>query len=72
MSGSYYSQVSIITCIYQVQSIMSMKEFGLFINYVSEHQLPPVTGVSYTTPTTHVNWGSKLLKLIRLETLSVF
>ena len=36
----------------------------IIIYYVSEHQLPPVIDAFHTTPTTHVNRGSKLLKLI--------
>ena len=43
---------------------MSMKDFGFVINYVSEHQLPLVIDASHITPTTRVNQGPKLLKLI--------
>ena len=43
---------------------MSMYDSVFFFNYVSEYQLPPVIDVSHTMPTTHVNQGSKLLKLI--------
>ena len=39
------------------------KQF-IIINYVSEHQLSHAVGASHTAPTTHVNWGRMLLKLI--------
>ena len=35
-----------------------------FINYVREQQLPHTINTSHATPTTHVNWGPILLKLI--------
>jgi len=35
---------------------------SIFINNVSEHQLPQVVNESHITPTTHVNWGLMLLK----------
>jgi len=37
---------------------------AIFINYVSEHQLPHTVKASHTMPTTHANWGHMLLKLI--------
>ena len=36
----------------------------LVINYVSEHQLPHAINASHITPTTHINWGPMILKLI--------
>ena len=36
----------------------------IIINYVSKDQLPHTVDAHYTTPTTHVNWGPILLKLI--------
>jgi len=61
----YYDQVSI--AIYK-SSGWSQPQYTindlLFINYASEYQLPPVIDASHTTPTTHVNLGSDLLKLI--------
>ena len=72
MSGHEYSQVSTITCIYQVQSIMSNVRFSFVINYVSEHKLSHVGDASHTTHTTRVNWGSKLLKLIGWRHSSYF
>jgi len=39
-------------------------KFSFVINYVSEHQLPHAVDASHTTLTTHINRGSKLLKLI--------
>jgi len=61
-------QVSIIACIYnQVstnQSTMSCVRFNSVINYVSEHQLLHAVNAFHTTPTTYVNWGFMLLKLI--------
>ena len=36
----------------------------IIIYYVSEHQLPPVIDASHTMPTTRVNQGLTLLKLI--------
>ena len=36
----------------------------VIINYVSEHQLPPVIDASHTTPTTRANRGPQLLKLV--------
>ena len=39
----------------------------IVINYVSEQQLPHAIDTSHTTPSTHVNRGSKLLKLIGWE-----
>ena len=47
----------------------AIKQF-IIINYVSEHQLAPVIDASHTTPTTHVNRDSKLLKLTE-EALSM-
>ena len=38
--------------------------FSFVINYVSEHQLPPVIDASHTTPITCDNQGPMLLKLI--------
>jgi len=34
------------------------------INYVSKHQLSHAVNTSHITPTTHVNYGHMLLKLI--------
>ena len=39
-------------------------EISIFINYVSEHQLPYVVNVSHTMPISRVNRGLMLLKLI--------
>jgi len=36
----------------------------IIINYVSEHQLFHIVNTSHTMPTTHVNRGLMLLKLI--------
>jgi len=36
---------------------------SIFINYVSEHQLPHAVNVSHITFTTRLNCGLKLLKL---------
>jgi len=36
-----------------------MYDLVFVINYVSEHQLPPVIDASYTTSTIHVNQGHK-------------
>ena len=38
--------------------------FSFVINYVSEHRLPHAIDAFYTTPTTHVNQGHILLKMI--------
>ena len=53
----------------QVYNKLARIKYGVLcqsvvINYVSEHQLPHVEDASHTTPTTHVNWGPILLKLI--------
>ena len=61
----YYDQVSITVhkssgCSQSQYTINSLS----FINYFSEHQLPHVIDASHATPTTHVNRGSELLKLI--------
>ena len=63
-SGYWYNQTSTIRHIYQVQSTKSMQDFSFVINYVSEYQLPHAVDASHTTPTTRVNQGPKLLKLI--------
>jgi len=63
MSGHAYSQVSIITCMYQVQSTMSYIRFSFVINYVSEHRLSSTVGASHTTPTICANRAPLLLKL---------
>ena len=36
---------------------------SIFINYVSKYQLSHAVNVSYTTPTTHVNWGRMLFEI---------
>ena len=56
--------MSIIRCLSYHVCINVNVRFSFVINYVSEHQLPPVIDASHTTPTTHVNQGPKLLKLI--------
>ena len=60
--------LSIMACIYnQVntnQSTISYVIFNFVINYVREHRLPHAVNTSHTTPTTHINWGPMLLKLI--------
>jgi len=36
----------------------------IIVNYVSEHLLPHAVNTFHITPTTHINWGLILLKLI--------
>jgi len=63
----HVSDVFHIICINMIsehsQSQYAIKQF-IIINYVSKHQLSHIIDSSHTTPTTHVNRGSKLLKLI--------
>ena len=35
---------------------------SIFVNYISEHQLPHALNTSHTTPITHINWDPILLK----------
>jgi len=46
------------------QLTMQYVRFNFVINYISEHQFPHAVNTFYTTPTTHINWGPMLLKLI--------
>ena len=56
-----YSQV--ITVSLNTVSHNTYEQFNI-IYYVSECQLSPITGAPHTTPTTRVNQGPKLLKLV--------
>ena len=62
-SGHEYNQMSIISCMYQMFAISHSTLLPVYY-YVSEHQLLPVIDAFHTTPTTHVNQGPMLLKLI--------
>jgi len=46
-------------------------EISIFINYISEHQLTHVIAASHTTPTSRINWGPMLLKLISRDIVHV-
>ena len=55
--------MSIVTC-----NINVNVRFSFIINYVSEHRLSHVMDTSHSTPTTHINKGPMLLKLIGART----
>ena len=65
-SGHVYSQVSIMVYIYVQSGDYSQSQYIMnsSVYYVSEHQLPHLIDASHTTPTTRINQGPKLLKLV--------
>jgi len=46
---------------------MSYVRYSFVIDYVNEHQLPHTVDTSHTTPTTRVNRGPMLSKLIKRD-----
>ena len=62
VSGVYHSTYRYVIREHS-QFIVHYEQF-IIINYISEHQLSHAIDASHTTPTSRVNRGSMLLKLI--------